>query len=293
MAHFYLSFPPSLLIEVTSSANIVLDDKTQILLDAYLPGATRIADPHQIPDISIEHIQSDDKKLTQEGKKIRIYDNWVNEFPLDFYHLLYSILRQEWLKRNLFSVHAACIEKEGYILLVGHTGVGKTSIVLELLKEKNIQLFSGNKTVVTFNNGHIEAIAGTRTITANSADIQQHITNGDTYITYGNRVALSYAKKCTDNPGPIRAIVFVGLNDGVSENNILHPTNALHRLYGFFLDTVNADTIVCDAKAVYVGTPPPGKQEMLAKNLSNALQKIPVYSIKGSMDFISDMIHAI
>jgi len=287
MTSFYLYFPGSILIYVKSLENL---EVSKILLNAYVPGVELDLKSDRVPDVVIEYKQANDKKLVQEEGLIHIYDNWGKEFPLDFYHLLYSVVRVELLKRDLFSVHAACIGKSNYILLVGHSGVGKTSIVLELLKNNSTRLFSSNKTVVNFNGGFLEAVAGTTTITANINDINKHNPEDKIEIlTYGDRSAVTTNKYINDR-GQIQAIVLVGLNDGVEENYIITPASALHKLYGYFFDTVNADTIVCDGQDVYVGTASLGTQKYLARNLSNVLSKIPTYSIKGSMDFVCNAI---
>ncbi len=288
MNNFYLSFPDNILIQFKSSINLEFNDRARVLLEAYTPGVNLISSPNRMPDIIIEHEQSENKKLVQDKDKILISDTWGEELPLDFYHLLYSVVRVELLKHDLFSVHAACVGKDEYILVVGHTGVGKTSIVLELLKNKGLRLFSGNKTIVSFKSGGLKAIAGTNILTADQEDIDRHLGKTEA-VEYGNRAAIKL-ESSTTKPGIIKAIVIACLNDGVAENNIIEPNSALHKLYPYFLDTVNADTIVCDGKAVYVGTPPPEVQKKLSQQLKKCLSRIQAYSISGSIEFVCDSI---
>ncbi len=288
MTSFYLSFPNDILIQFKSSLDLDLDDRARTLLEAYAPGINLISETSLTPNVIIEHDQSGDKKLVRSENRVLISDVWEKELPLDFYHLLYSIVRVELMKHNLFSVHAACVGKDGYILIVGHTGVGKTSIVLELLKNRGLLMLSGNKTVVSFKQDGLEAIAGTSTLTAHQKDIERHLGETET-ISYGGRAALK-PKGSTNKPGLVKAIVIASLNDGVAENNLIEPISALHRLYPYFLDTVNADTIMCDGKAVYVGAPSPGTQEKLAQQLHESLSEIPTYSISGSINFVCDSI---
>src|SRR3989344_1340557 len=283
MTSFYLSFPNNILIHLRSTLGLELNTETRILLWAYVPGASWVPESGRKPDIVIEHEQSEDKNLTQDENKVLIADTWGKVLPLDFYHLLYSIMRVEFLKHELFPVHAACVGGDGYILIVGHTGVGKTSIVWELLKNKELLLFSGNKTLVSFKHGGLEAVAGTSTLTAKQKEIKRHL--GETEVVkYGNRAAFTLGNY-TNKPGPVRAIVLANLNDGVAENNLIEPTSALHGLYPYFLDTVNADTILCDGRAVYVGMPVLGVQKKLAGQLKESLSKIPTHYISGSIDF--------
>ncbi len=290
MTSFYLSFPHDILIQIKSSEDFVC---SKMLLGAYVPGAEVTMSPTREVDIVVGYEKSENKGFIQEEARVVMRDKEDKEFPLDFYHLLYSVVRVQLLKKKLFSVHAACIGNNEYILVMGHTGVGKTSIVLRLLEATDMLLFSGNKTIIAFQgNGYCEALAGTRTITAHTKDMQQY--KGEGYEPYGERIAVElrgegYAK----DPGRIKAIVLVSLNDGEQENDRINPTSALHKLYPYFLDTVNADTVLCDGDIVYIGTPPSGTQEYLARNLKEILVSLPVYSIKGSIDFISNAIKKI
>lgn len=292
MTSFYLSFPNDLLIQVKSSQDFAINDRMHTLLDAYVPGCSLSTESLRTPDFVFEHESSDQKKLVQEPNRLLIANDWATEFPLDFYHVLYSVVRVQFLKRRFFSVHAACVEMNGgSILIVGHSGVGKTSILLELLKEKEIRFVSGNKTVVAFeDDGSIGTVAGTKTVTVGIQDLKRHGSDDLDFISYGNRTAVIMDTHWSTEPTQIRAIVLVALNDGVSEKSSPEIPSALHKLYPFFLDAVNADTIVNDGEHVYLGTAPEGVQEYLSKHLSEALVKIPVYSIKGSMGFVCDSI---
>ena len=285
MNSLYFRFPGNLVFNLISKKPFIFEEKEQLLLKAYVPGAEIVDISPRSVDLVIELKNSKQKKILQTQEKILIFDNWVNEIPLDFYHLLYSLVRKEWLKKNLFSVHAACLGKNKYILLVGHSGAGKTTIALELLKKGKTSIFSGNKTLISFDRqANIKVIAGTKTVTTifSTAKINYPIPKNS---KYQDRIAFT-PKEFTQQIKPIKAIVLVGLNDGVKEKNKLSHNSALHKLYPFFLDVVNADTILCDGKEIFTGLPPKGGQRFLARSLETALKKIPVYSLKGSLPFV-------
>ena len=292
MIDFYLSFPGDILVNIKSSESIVFDDITRVLMGAYLPGAKFIENIPRMADIEFEYKQSDSQEFIQKGSKILFKDNWETKFPLDFYHLLYSMVRVEWLKRNIFSVHAGCVGVDDYILIVGHTGVGKTSTILELLKDHDVRMFSGNKTLVSFNTDmSLNVLAGTKTITINKEDFQRHSGNTN-YIKYDNRGAF-IPDNYTDEAKPIRAIAIISLSDGVREKTIVNRLGALHKLYPYFLDTVNSDTILFDGKEVFTGTPSSGVQQYLARFLSGLVAKTPIYIIKGDVSFVAGSIKSL
>ncbi|MBI5066225.1 hypothetical protein HZA97_08370 [Candidatus Woesearchaeota archaeon] len=272
MKQIFLSFPGKISASIESNADLKINN---LLLRAYLPGVeiTSSKKTH----FKIKHVESLRKKIFQENNQIIIFDSWKGKLSLDIYHLLYNLVRVKLMEKKLFCVHAACV---GNYLIVGHTGTGKTTISLELVK-KGLKLFSGNKTIVLLGK-QISAIAGTKTITT-----KQDFGNA---LKYGNRCAFLLKENQYDQSkkANIKAIILVRLNDGVKEFDEMNRLSALHNLYPYFMDAVNADTIIQDK--VFVGTPPKGIQELLARKLSKTLKKIPVYSITGPKSFIVNKI---
>jgi len=151
-------------------------------------------------------------------------------------------------------------------------------------------MFSGDKTIVAFGkNTTLHAVAGTRTMTMRTEDVKRHAPLMSETISFGNRSAFllrndAYASK---KEIPITKIVLVRLNDGVEECIKLEPSHSLHTLYAYFLDTVNADTILCGGNAVFSGVMPASSQEYLSNSLSKALHKIPAYTVSGSLPLIT------
>lgn len=292
MQSIYFSLPAGLILRIISAGRLKFNKRAHFLARAYVPGIVLLNTPQKKrADIIIEYKPEAKEQMSRRGNRITICGRGDGEFPLDLWHLAYSAVRILLLRRDLYTVHAACVDADGYILIVGHSGVGKTSIILQLARERDLRIFSGNKTVLSFKNGGASGLAGTPVITMRGADFKKYSGLVERAISYGDRRALLLdEKKYTGEPARIRAIAIVRLNDGVKECDKVPPVNALHKLYPYFMDTVNADTIVCGGKDVFVGTPPFGAEKILATNLGLALRKIPVYSISGSLPFVSNSI---
>lgn len=279
MKTLYLSLPGGLHARIASSEDIEMDRTSVLLFSAYIPGLKLMETKPANADMSITHIESEKMRMVHKGNHVTLYGKWKNRLPLDVYHLLYSMVRAELLKKGLYTVHAACV---GNCLIVGHTGMGKTAITLALVKG-GMKVFSGNKTVVSFSH-NISAVAGTPTITLRSAEKPaSHI--GESAV-YGDRLAFTLAQKDCAASSKIKKIFIARLNDGAREFTRLNPASAMHKLYPYFMDSVNADTIMCNGKCVFAGKPPAGAEARLAKGLLSALKKIPVYSVSGSKPFV-------
>ncbi len=200
--------------------------------------------------------------------------------PADVPHYLYGLARLELLKRGLFPVHAACVGRGGrFALLVGHSGDGKTSVVLNLVGRPDWRIFSGNKTAVGFpQDGKIVAVAGTKVITVRAPD------GGRAFAEIGAE------RFETAEKAEIAAIFRVRLSDGADSCVRLPDLGALHVLYPFFLDAVNADVVLDGGSRVLSGEPPAGARERLAGGLRDALARIPAFEIAGSAAFVAERI---
>lgn len=294
MSSLFFSIPNQITFKVTSDKELSFSESELLLLRGYIPGVVRLNSEPQNTDLLIEHIEAEDKKLLQEENHIKIFDKWNGVFSADLYHLLYGAIRVQLLKRKLFPIHGACIGKNGYVLIVGHSGVGKTSVLLKLLQDSNTMVFSGNKTVVSFDHSNkIVAVAGTPTITIRGSDKNklddQKVTE---HVEYWDRYAfmLSPERYTQEVAVPIKAIVTVRLNDYTEEIKEINPLSALHILYPYFLDVVNADVVVSNTGDVFVGTPPKDTEKFLVSHLKSALENTPVYSLIGSASFAAEEI---
>ncbi len=195
----------------------------------------------------------------------------------DAYHLLYGHVRKALLARDLYPVHAACVgDDAGYALLVGHSGSGKTTLAQQLLAQDH-KLYSGNKTVMRKHGSGLDAIAGTRTMTALDAAFTRHA------------ALLPEAAYAPTSTVPIKNIFIVRVNDGVTEDQRLAPLSALHTLYPYFMDAVNADVIV-NGKTVFDGHVDAGVKSRLVETLGRALEAIPVRKISGSIAYMAQRV---
>jgi hypothetical protein len=287
--HVYnLSLPADLHVRLELPYPVFDDPNARLLLGAYLPGTHFSFEPPVTPTLSINFRQAQKPRVIN-GRKLIIYDTWNGQASLlDFIHLIYSACRLHWLQKGLYPVHSACVDD---LLIVGHSGAGKTSTALRLAS-KGGKIFSGNKTLLKIGeDGRLVAVAGTHTITGKAGDAEKHLPAIGEKVGYVGRSAFLLDPKMYSlaTEVAIRRIAFVHVNDGADAFTQLEPLSALHRLFPFFLDAVNADAVVCAGNAVLPGTPPRGTQKSLTEQLLPALQQnVSVCAVTGSMSFIEN-----
>ncbi len=263
------------------------------LLEAYLPGTKIISQTENQADLLICFQESNKRSLLVSDQEIIISDIWGGKISLDLWHLLYSIIRKDLLSRDLFSVHATCAGKEKMVLLVGHSGMGKTTVMLKMVNDFSWKIFSGNKTLVDFRDG-LTAVAGTETISIKESDLPKYPKLKQTAATYSNRTALFLDKEHYEKRErvPINAVCLIKVDDGNQQAiELTYPSN-MHALYPFFLDTVNADTIVCDGEAVYSGETPLFVKERLARRLKRVLSTVKVFNLSGPVEYLAEQIRS-
>jgi 8-oxo-dGTP diphosphatase len=263
-----------------SNKKLNFGNKEKLLLEAYVPGIKFISNSKDF-DIIIRHKESKTQKLIINSKIIDIQGNWAKEIPLDLCHLIYGISRKQYLENNLYSVHSACAGlNQNLKLIVGHTGCGKTTVLLELIKKK-YNVISGNKTIVNIENNKMLAISGTKTITTLKS------TNLNNAINYSDRTAFQLKKNQYLNSGEIKSIFVININNFNHLEKLSKPS-ALYRIYSYFLDTVNADPIY--GEQVLDGAIIIDLKNKLVVKLKKALTKIPVYLVSGSIEYITNKI---
>jgi energy-coupling factor transporter ATP-binding protein EcfA2 len=289
MSEIYFSFPTGVNICL---AGVRADDVVDLLMAAYVPGSQRVSKKPKKVDLVVSFPAAKKERVVKKGRHLFLYGPWGSQVPLDAYHLVYSIVRHAFLKHRLYPAHAACLTNpkgEG-VLIVGHSGVGKTSVALDLVMRHGWKLFSGNKTTVTCRANALVATAGTRTMTIRDMERKKYERVIFAGKKYGARLAFSLDDQMYEQSSSlkIKSILLVRLNDGVRESRELSPLGALHTLYPFFLDAVNADTVLAGGSVVFSGETPQGVRESLARTLSKTLPRIPVHALSGPMKYLTE-----
>lgn len=279
----------------SSSSAIKFTEEQVTLLKAHLPGIQLSQTPISSPDIKIEHYEQPEVKLSQQGSMVKFHDAWHNKISPDFVHLFYGAARLAWLNDGILPIHAACVgtEEEG-VLLVGHPGVGKSSITLHAALNRSLKVFSGDKTLIKIDEqGNMWAIGGTTISTIRTSDFTRWPVLQD-YPGIKTRDRFSFEFKpeqmIKTSKLAIKKIVLVQLNDGVDKHESLTGISALHTLYPYFVDTERADVILSNGKAMLSGTISDVRRQTLITQLTNSLEKVPTFNIIGSLDKVTDQI---
>ena len=278
MTEYYFSFPGGLTACFKTACDLKTDNNAMLLLGAYLPGIKQLSERPDRIDLTLEHKIAASPSLGVQGSHITITTKPSKILPADIYHLFYGMLRKVYMKRSLYPVHAVCVGKDGdYTLIVGHSGAGKTSLAQKIIDENGMKLFSGNKTVVRFDGDGLKAIAGTKTMTA--LDEEQ------------KRCAyeLQPHQYVHDDEVKIKNIILVRVNDGVEEYEVLSAPSALHTLYPFLMDSVNADVIVGE-NFIFDGSISKRVKENIIKKMKTHLVKTSAHKISGNMLFLKNKI---
>ncbi len=276
--------------KLLSDKPIMFDEKANLLGQAYLPGFSYQGSLSQNEEVfRIIHKESNDGFFHQSDGQVEIHENWEGNLPLDFYHLLYGMSRKELVNKELYPVHSISIGNDGeHLLVVGHSGFGKTSVLLKMVGEHGAKVFSTNKTVVSFQDDGLNAVSGTKAVTARDIVFQRYLPNFDA-ARYQDRAAVILTDEMYEDSEAvsIKGVVIAREDSAVSEFDQISGASAMHKLYPFFMDQMNADTILLDGSAVLDGSLPPQAGRDLAQKLSNVTKNIPTFAITGSVDFIA------
>src|SRR5207237_886373 len=118
-SHF-LSLPAGLTACLETPYDLDGDEKVRLRFGAYVPGMSYLDRAPARTDFVLEHVPSDRPRLRSRGNRITLFAPESAAFPEDLYHLFFGIARRELVKRGAYSVHAACVGRNGrYALLVG------------------------------------------------------------------------------------------------------------------------------------------------------------------------------
>lgn len=230
------------------------------------------------------------KKSDQAAEPIHISVTY--ETSPEFAHVLYGMVRVELLKQKIFCVHGACVSLKKRILIVGHSGSGKTTVALHLL-EQGWSLDSGNKTAVAFNDEKgISRVVGTTATSLKAGDTIPVLLASREKVRVWDRVIIADSEQMHDEAAisdtSIDEIVILKLNAFKDAVTTIEGASRTHLLYPYFLDVVNSDVIMDSVDSVFIGTPPQGTQLYLMRQLQQ--NTVPVYRIEGSLEFVSNAI---
>ena len=297
MLDLHFSINNNFVILLQSDTPFTFTGEDLLLLKGHVPGIELLNEPPSKIDFVLEHIQSSEKSVLEEVNKVTIKDEWSERLPDDITHLLYGISRKLYLSANQYPVHGACLELSGKnMLIVGHSGAGKTSVTLELLKNNKVELFSGNKTVVDFNNNHFEAVAGTPTITVRKSDMKlfSEIEKEQEHERWERNTFLLPQHRYTENDSvAIDTITIVKLTSYTESCDQLAHPSSLHTLYPYFMDLVNADIILADFGRVFSSDTAIESKEALVQALSIVSDSTPVFSITGTTSYVATTLKSI
>jgi hypothetical protein len=287
-SEYYLNLPGELTIGVTSNRELELTASDELLLGAYLP-EVGVTQSSTSADVMVHHTQSADGTLRTGNGEVEINDQWGDTMPSDLPHLLYSIARGLWLQRGYFPTHAACVGQENHTLLPGHSGVGKTTTALTAVTNFGQKILSGNTTLLRFDGGSMQAVAGTRTMTLRTEDFEKGTYPTARSLEYGDRTAFELAPNLqASTPKNIGRVALVRLSSGMQASTKLSELSALHKLYPYFLDTEYADCIVAGGRAVFLGDTPRRAREDLVAKLGRSIKGISVIEAIGDKRFLAE-----
>ncbi len=307
---YNVNLPGALLMRIEVPVAAFESDSARELAEAYLPGAEFVGVSSRSgvlhvctnePNIIVRFEESDTCSFSRKDGVYVLRDKWKGEASLlDLLFLCYGAARRSWLKGGLYPVHAAALDlgDGGLTLLVGHSGSGKTSVTLSAVSRGH-KVFSGNKTLVRIDGDKLIAVAGTRTMTTKAEDVERHLSTGAIQSAYQGRSAFYLNKEhyAPTSPAMVHRIVLPRLNDGAEKARRLGSLAALHKLYPFFLDAVNADIVMSGGKSVLSGSPSTSVREKLTAGLGLVLATddlfggvkatVNVTELEGSMAFIN------
>lgn len=205
------------------------------VLQAQIPSIKVSKKITMVPDITIRFEESNSENFSFKENTFLLSGEWSDSLQTDMPHLMYSVLRQYWLEHACYPVHSICINNS---LLIGHSGTGKTTLALNAI-EKEMDLFSFDKTVLKFDENALYAVLGTQIISVREKylPIAQKCLKGASFIKNGDRLIFNYQ---TGSPRAIKNIFLFSLSEVPLEIELSN----IHQIYSYFVDSVKTDAIV-------------------------------------------------
>ena len=255
----------------------------ETLLRAYVPGIQLMSATDHTPDL-IMRVSSEVSEVINKSKECILPQISKGGLPFASYLATYSRLRSLWIERGIYSCHAAAVKTtRGVILLTGPSGSGKSTVSLALHRTFGIEIYSGNKTLLSFgDSGKAFAEGGTNVHTLRIADYGQFSDVLPVSFPYLGRVACPF--ESSPLVLPVIGVIFVKLGSHGNKLSKCESDAMIHRLYPLALDVVNQDTVV-HGTVIESSTPPVCKKR-LVQGLTAIHPGVFAFDIQGDLDFV-------
>jgi len=290
-------------LQIQSELPIFDEDRDLLLASAFVPGASLSLDEWEGPISKRLYIKEGDScRVERQEEDIIIHDTWEDGMPLHMIHLLYSVVQGEHLRRGNYPVHSSCVTKDdkGY-LFIGHSGSGKTTSALTMVREHDFGWFSGNKTLITFDGQANESEYRSMRATAGTLPVTVEVSNTATGLpVFDENIKIPFVDRelrmlkdqyhYTEEDVTINGIFFVRVNNGVQKCSQLSPDGAAISLFPFFYDYFNTDIHLPGGEMFNPGFVDDGHRKALEGQLHGALQEIPIFQVSGSFEYMADKV---
>lgn len=247
-------------------------------LKALIPGLDISKKHRQKEDIIVSFETSKRFRIKNKKNSYKICGQWSEHFKNELPHLLYNIIRTYMLNHKMFPVHSININGN---LFVGHSGVGKTSLAVEALKN-NLSVYSFDKSILLFKKSKLQMIAGTQVLSVRKS---VRVNFEPSLIAESRNI---FDCKVKQSKQVYNIYLFQ-----LSSNNLfiekIKKESAIHQLYPYFLDIIKSDTII-DTQHVFEGKVTKITKEFLIKKLKKTLSTLSVQFVSGRKEDIVKMI---
>lgn len=232
--------------------------------------------------LSIHFQEDNNNSLNMKHNKVFIKGNWNQDTKNDIPHLAYALFRQCCINNNMYPIHSIVVNN---YLLIGHSGQGKTTLVLEAINQK-CEIFSTDKTVVEFKEKHLMANLGTSVISVRK-HLSHLINENKTPILEQNERVLCTYHKTLIQPNIKKVILFNLTNTREIPLMVekLSSQNALHQLYPYFLDIMKQDVLLSN-NLLFESNIKTESKNYLINNLKTWLKTHEVYFYSGSKECV-------
>ena len=204
-------------------------------------------------DLYISFMKNNTYGVTINKKSIFICGDWNSTVKNDFPHIVYGILRNYWIENEMYPVHSICFKNS---LIIGHSGTGKTTLAKNVLN-KGIDIFSFDKTIVSFENDKLKAKLGTDIISSRKNENERTLT---TYIKNESEININQIYVFAIKKKELKVIEI--------DNNLVS-----HQLYPYFLDVTKIDVLFDNGKGIFNGTTSIESKLKLFASLNNWVNK--------------------